>query len=258
MYADWVYGVSGSPQLPGGACFRAHCSAQFHSTVHQACPPGFSLPIRVASSELLRLRLRPPPFGAGDLPGFVPSSRHHRRASTLSREASNPRYVPSPGVRSLSTVFSALRLRGLFHPRAASRARLRSGASPSAQQERFVTALCPLAVRLHHARRAASRPARPPDVASAPRLCSTRRCVRSGSGISLPGRRSPLRVQLLQALHLSGRRRLTRRPPLMALSRFDLRLRAGRDPPPSAYHPREARWFCLQTHLPARAFGPAV
>jgi len=54
--------------------------------------------------------------------GFGPSSRHPRRASTFTREVSNPRFVPSTGVRSLPTVFSALRLRSFFHPRAVSRA----------------------------------------------------------------------------------------------------------------------------------------
>lgn len=201
----------------GGPVSVPAAAAQLPSTVHQACPPGFSLPRRVASSELLRLRLRPPPFGAGHLPGFVPSSRHHRRASTLSREASNPRYVPSSGALSLSTAFSALRLRGLFHPRAASRARppFRGFSLRAAGTVRH-RPMPPC--RSAPSRSARSLSARPSTGdAPASRRCSTRRCVRSGSGISLPGRRSPPRVQLLQALHLSGRRRLTRRLPLMAL-----------------------------------------
>jgi len=40
--------------------------------------------------------------------------------------------VPSTGVHSLSTVYSSLRLRGLFHPRATYRTLVRSGASSSA------------------------------------------------------------------------------------------------------------------------------
>jgi len=69
--------LMGSPQFVVPACFRA--SAE-HPTDR---PPGVarlvsSFVIRVPSSELLRLRLCPCPFGSGPLPGFLPSSRHHR------------------------------------------------------------------------------------------------------------------------------------------------------------------------------------
>ena len=52
-------------------------------------------------------------------PGFRPSSRHHETASYLSSTHPKRRsLVPSSGVRSLSTVFSAIPLAGLFHPAA--------------------------------------------------------------------------------------------------------------------------------------------
>jgi len=139
-----VCGSSGSPQHLRWPVSEP--SVNIRSTVHQACRPGFILLRRVPSSEYLRLRSRPLPFGRVVLLGFLPSSRHHRCASTHYRRVSNPCYVPSPGDRSLSTSSSALRLRGFFHPRAASRALFRSGVSPPAQRARLFAASCPHAV----------------------------------------------------------------------------------------------------------------
>ena len=224
------------PSVP--AWFQPSTSSRLLRAPSPPTPPAA---FRRGPPTRVRALLATSPARVHSLPrGFQPSLR-----SVLRRSQPLDGFLRAPAPRLVS---SSSRVQGA----------LRSGCSPSAQQERFVTAQCPLAFRRHPARRATSRSARPRDVASASRPCSTRRCVRSGSGISLPGRRSPLRIRLLQALHLSGRRRLTRRPPLMAFSRFGLRSRARRDPPPSACCPREARWFCLQTHPPARAFGPAV
>jgi hypothetical protein len=102
------------------------------STVRRAFTPGFILPCRVASSELLRARFRLV-RRPGRLPGFrslfttSPTRVHDRGASQ------GHRFVPSTGVLSLSTVCSALGFAGLFHPAAASRVRSRSGVSLSVQ-----------------------------------------------------------------------------------------------------------------------------
>jgi len=89
--------------------------AQVHSSV-------LALPFRVPS-----LRIPPRSFRTR-LPAWVsslfatPPERVHSP-----RGFPSPRYVPSSGVLSLSTSYSALRLAGLFHPAAASRALLVQG-----------------------------------------------------------------------------------------------------------------------------------
>jgi hypothetical protein len=60
--------------------------------------------------------------GRATCQGFCPH-RDITKARPLTARHPKPRYVPSTGVRSLTTVCSAPWLRGLFHPRAASRAR---------------------------------------------------------------------------------------------------------------------------------------
>lgn len=108
------------PARVAGACFRAPCSPD-RTAVHQA--------VRVLASSFLDVSPLQSSFAltsvqhlsvSDSLPGFRPSSRCHQRASTH-REDSNPRYVPSTGDHSLSTAYSALWFRGLFHPRTASR-----------------------------------------------------------------------------------------------------------------------------------------
>jgi len=97
------------------------------------------LPFGVSSSVLLAA-----PFGAAVLPGFRPSSRHHRWRPRL-RVFPTSRYVPSPGFLNLSTVFATLGFAGLLHPAATSRVR-RSGVSPAPQPPRLVAGACPRAV----------------------------------------------------------------------------------------------------------------
>jgi len=78
------------------------------------------------------------------LPGFLPSSRLHRRRP-LVRKHSLFRYVPSSGFLNLSTASSASGFAGLFHPAATSRVS-RSGVSLVSQLSRLVAGPCPLAV----------------------------------------------------------------------------------------------------------------
>jgi hypothetical protein len=92
----------------------------------------FVLPPRIQlSSRPLLFRAPTPPILGPHVPegtfeptclGSSPSSRHHVPASTFLRDFPIPAYVPSSGFRSLSTVFSARTLAGLFHPAATSRA----------------------------------------------------------------------------------------------------------------------------------------
>jgi hypothetical protein len=83
----------------------------------QVHPSVTALPFRVPS-HLAPARCLSAP---STLLGFLALSRHHRIASTPAR-LPGPRYVPSSGFRSPSTACSALRLGGLFHPPAMSRA----------------------------------------------------------------------------------------------------------------------------------------
>jgi len=163
------------------------------STVHRALPPGFILPYRVASSELLRARFRPILSDRADCQGLFPL-HDITRASPRSRRFPSHRFVPSAGVRSLTTVCSSLGLRGLFHPRAVYRdVGPFRGSSLRAARHPRQAALPPCRCRPSARPDLATR--RPPSDASASRLCSTRRCVRTGSVLSLAGGRSPHRVR---------------------------------------------------------------
>jgi hypothetical protein len=73
------------------------------------------LPFGVPSSALLAA-----PFGAAVLPGFHPSSRHHRWRPQA-RAFPGFRSVPSSGFLNLSTVCATLGFAGLLHPAATSR-----------------------------------------------------------------------------------------------------------------------------------------
>jgi hypothetical protein len=107
----------------------------------------FILPWRSSSSEFLRSNL---PLIVSrreqTYPGSLPSSRHHRSASTFSRRLPSPRFVPSSGFLNLSTVFSALRLHRLIPSRRHVQGCRRSGASLPAQQSSLIESPCPLAV----------------------------------------------------------------------------------------------------------------
>jgi len=65
------------------------------------------------------------------LPGFPPSSRHHRW-SLHARELPPSRFVPPSGFHNLSAVCSTIGFAGLFHPAATSRVPSSRGFSRSA------------------------------------------------------------------------------------------------------------------------------
>jgi len=107
----------GSPRWCRRACFHARARP-----VRLDRPPGV---VRLASLFLLRCLFRAPSrsplphrFGRSVLPGsrslFATSPERVHQSQGLP----GPRSVPSTGVRSLSTAYSSLGLRGLFHPRA--------------------------------------------------------------------------------------------------------------------------------------------
>jgi len=135
------------------ACFHAACrtpsvppsTERLTARLH---PSTFVSPLQSSFG----LILRPCPFGAGDLPGFLPSSRHDQGAST-DREASQAslrsvhrRSQPHDGLLRASApglVSSPSRVQGSS----------RSGASLSAQRARLVAGSCLLAVATTRARR---------------------------------------------------------------------------------------------------------
>jgi len=121
------------PRGTSRACFHARSS---DSTIDLPLrrPPKLDLARRPSSSEFLCALVVPPTFRSGArLLGFQPSSRHHRFASTTAGASQATCYVPSSGFLNLSTVCSAKRPTGLFHPAATSRVLARSGASPLVQ-----------------------------------------------------------------------------------------------------------------------------
>jgi hypothetical protein len=100
--------------MPGRVLFDRPSAGIVRPQVH---PSVTALPFRVPS-HLSPARCLSTP---GRLLGFLALPRHPRSASTHARPP-RPRYVPSTGFRSPATVCSALRLGGLFHPPAMSRA----------------------------------------------------------------------------------------------------------------------------------------
>lgn len=130
------------------ACFRASIRPDPSRPSTEHCRTRFQ---PSSTYRLFRAPSRSPPPVAfrprADCLGSWPSSRHHPLASTIAEDPSL-RSVPSLGFRSPSTVCSACGLRGLLHPRAASRTGSRSGASSSAQRTVLVERCSPPAVAL--------------------------------------------------------------------------------------------------------------
>jgi hypothetical protein len=116
--------------------------------------------------------------------GFRSSSRSDWEPSTMLAWDANPRFVPSSGFPNLSTVCSVSQLHGhLFSPQPRPGFLAVQGFLPPRSRTPSSRARCPLAVGLrlalhhfdgvHQMQPSASRP------------CSTRRCVRLGSVVSL-------------------------------------------------------------------------
>jgi hypothetical protein len=169
--------------------------------------PASSLHVRVASSELLRASSARTLSGRATCQGFCPP-RDITGARPLTARRPKPRYVPSSGDHSLSTVCSALRLQGLFHPRAASRARPVQGLlSP-----RSANGSSPPAASSPLPQRVLDGPCEPEvhtSRASTSRRSSARRRVLASPVISRSCGRSPPRV------HCSSRRTTPTAPTLV-------------------------------------------
>jgi len=159
LYAGRVrvigFAASGTARLfPCGACSLV-------TSRPLSVLPGSSTRL-AASSEFLRSHSRPNPFGL-ELAARVSSlfAISLEQVHSL-RGFPSPRYVPSAGVRNLSTAFSVLQLAGLFHPAAAFRnAWLVQGFKLSQQPPFLVGRSCPLAVGSPPARSTRSKRPRP-------------------------------------------------------------------------------------------------
>jgi hypothetical protein len=182
----------GSPRWCRRACFHARARP-----IRLDRPPGVSTWLHSSCLHcLFRAPSRSPlpcPFGHGVLPGSPPSSRHHRGASTSREGSQGPapfrpqaitasrRFTPRSGSEVCFTLEPcsgmSLPFRG-FSLRVAWRSR-RASLPPCRWRP---VARTDLSIR------------RPRPEASASRLPSTRRRVRTGSVLSLTGGRSPLRV----------------------------------------------------------------
>lgn len=210
-----------------------------------------SLLFRVPSLSRLALAFSD---GSSTCLGFFPL-RGVTRARPLTTRLPRPRYVPSSGFRSLSTVSSALGLAGLFHPAATSRVLLFKAFPPPRSHPPSSGGACPLAVRsllAHRPRSAATRNARdfeasirakiaflPVELFTAPVVAALFRFFSS---------RSPFRAV---APIYSRRSTLD-----VAVLRLRFRARAFRLS--SAYSPRDLRLVRLRPSQPARVFEPSV
>jgi hypothetical protein len=115
--------------------------------------PRFILVRTVSPSEFLRPHSRPEPFGAGPSARVSVPLRDITRTRPQSRKLPKPRFIPSSGSLNLPTVCSARELRGLFHPRAASRAPPVQGLLSPRSGPSLVEKAGPLAVGSPGARR---------------------------------------------------------------------------------------------------------
>jgi len=135
----------GLPAAPGGTPF-----ASSHAASRTDRPPIREDRVHslVSASPLRSLSAAPSGllFRVGTtLPGFLPSSRHHRWCPPA-RELPTSRCVPSSGFRNPSTVFSTIRICGLIASRCHVQGSFRSGISPDSQLLRLVTGRFPHAV----------------------------------------------------------------------------------------------------------------
>lgn len=137
------------------ACFHAHGGA-IHSDRYLRSYGTRLRPFSLeadSSSEFLRFdrcfHLSAP---ATTYQGFCPL-RDLTTARPLVRGFPSPRFGPSSGVLSLSTVCSALSLVSLFHPTATLRARPVQGFCRSAQPPSLIERSCPRAVEARFAHR---------------------------------------------------------------------------------------------------------
>lgn len=115
-----------SPRPRAPACFHARVAFPPDRPPMQLLRVHSPRPAPLQSSfvevSLARFRAQDPCLGFGPPRDITGSVYLPRRLPSL-------RYVPSPGVRSLSTVYSTPSSAGLFHPAAASRAHLSRGFS---------------------------------------------------------------------------------------------------------------------------------
>jgi hypothetical protein len=225
--------------------------AGVQSIVHRACDrlARSSIVVSPLQSSFATDR-RPRSFEPGRLPGFLAllATSPGRVHSELG--IPTPCSVPSTGDHSLSTVYSALRLRGLLHPRAAFRACARSGGSLSTQHERLV------AVRLPPCRQRARpradltiRAARWSRLDFEALLRVEQRSYRLG--VSLTGLPLPSPGSISSGS--TGSRPSPGYPGRSArdVAKSGLRLRARRSPPSSAsWHPREGVVLSPETAHP--------
>lgn len=179
-------------------------------------------------------------------------------ARPLVRGLPSPRYVPSSGVHSLSTVFSALWLAGLFHPAAELRTTSRSGASHSVQPSFFIRRRCLRAVgtRLADPQAGCRKPSSPTS-----RLCSVQSRVPSVRELASPtvapliGIDAPPGALLAvnSTSSSSFAHGVFRKPSRTVQARHPKTFA----PPPARWR-REARSFRLRSDRPARAFEPSA
>jgi hypothetical protein len=247
-------GSLGSPREPPPPVSMQRAGLHPTDRPPNVLPLGFIPPNSCRLSRApSRSILRPLPFGTGDLPGFLPSSRHDQGAST-DRETSQAslrsvhrRSQPHDGlIRTLAP--------GLISSPSRVQGSSRSGAS--------------LSVQRHPARRRRLPPRRCHDRsstdlaghgghthrASTSRRSSTRRRVLASPVISRNDGRSPPRVPvLLQAPHPSGPETGSPVSTARDVPAAGLRLRDRRRRAPAASLDRGTGRICHQTRRPARA-----
>jgi len=187
----------------GPACFHARrCAVRFDRYLRSygTLPRPFSLETG-SSSEFLwcnhrsRLSTKAIPARVSALSTTSRPSVHQLRGFP------SPRFVPSSGVHSLSTVCSALSLGGLFHPPAALRTSPVQGFRRSAQPPSLIGRSCPLAVVARFAHRRIG--CHDPRVSTS-RLFSTQSRESRDRRLSLTNDRSPHRF-LRSSRSLPGR-----------------------------------------------------
>jgi hypothetical protein len=173
---------SGSLRAADPCLFPCGGRAGAHSFVHQAFEGlVWSSVVESPLQSSFASHRRPRSFEPGRLPGFRALIATSPGRVHCENGIPTPSSVPSTGAHSLPTVYSALRLRGLLHPRAAFRALSPAQGVLSPRSTKSSSLLeCPPAVSAHALARI-SRSRLPGRSASTPRRCSAWSSVQTGS-----------------------------------------------------------------------------
>jgi hypothetical protein len=253
--ALWVHRV-----VSAQGCFRPRCVLTFFDSPFLVVFYDPETSFRCcSSSEFLRFVSSPgSPFGPSfTLPlGFLALFATSLRRSHFSQGLPRPRYGPPTGFLNLSTVCSAPKLAGLFHPAATSRISLVQGLLSPRSHPSSSEGACPQVVVPK-----ATHPLAQAATAPGPRLrgLHPREAAFSSPQLFTTQSAAPLFEFFSSRLSHSPRwAPAYPEPSALDVSSRNLRLRVRLETTSPAFSPRGARQSRLRFRPPARGFEPTL